>query len=182
MMKNISYRQRFIYLLIGGVLICWLVYGLSLSETFRVRKEYKVLATRLDKANTAGASVLFYERELKKIDSLIGADSYVGNYTQEILLNKITRFARKHQVMIVNFPKPHFFFEGKYKVYTYKADVEGTYQKLLRLLYELETENYPGVMKSARFELVKQPGMKKENLILSLYFQEIKIEQEILKE
>lgn len=174
MLKSLTYKQRFIYLLIGGAFMLVLIYAFSINETIKLRSNYNDLKKRYDGVFDASSSILFYERELVKIDSLIGSENYKGNYTQEELLRKVTEFGRVNNLTIINFPKPHEYVDNGYKVLTYKASVSGRFSDLLRLLYDLEIGNYPGVIKSVDFNLDKSPSQSKVMLVMTIYIQEIK--------
>ena len=174
MFKNLSYKNKFIYLLVGGGLLICLVYTLSINETIKLRRSYLEIKNRYDGVFDASSSILFYEKELKKIDSLIGAKNDIGNYTQEELLRKVTEFGRIHNLTIINFPAPHHYTDNGYKVITYETSISGRFNDLDRLLFELETGNFPGVVKSADFELIKTPGQTNTMLVMTLFIQEIK--------
>jgi len=174
MLKNLTYKQKFIYLLVGGGLFLFLVYVFSVNETLKLRSSYIELKKRYDGVFNASSSILFYERELIKIDSLVGSENDKGNYTQEELLSKVTEFGRAHNLTVISFPAPHEYIDNGYKVFTYEAAISGKFNDLLRLLYELEIGNYPGIVKSVDFELAKSPGQLRTMLIMTLFIQEIK--------
>lgn len=174
MLKNLTYKKKFIYLLICGALSLCLVYVLSINETLKLRKSYIELKSRYDGVFDASSSILFYEKELNKIDSLIVTKNDKGNYTQEELLRKVTEFGRSHNLTIINFPAPHQHIDNGYKVFTYEASIAGSYNDLIRLLYELEMGSYLGVIKSANFELIKSQGQARTMLVMTLFIQEIK--------
>lgn len=176
-MNRLTYKQQFIGLLVASVLLFWLIYQLAVSETLETRDKYKTLLANKEQLSTAGSRVLFYERELKKMDSLIGADAFAGNYTQELLLRKITDFGLQRNVTIVDFQKPHFALQDDYGVYTYRTTIRGGFHDLLRLLYELESNPFPGIFKSAGFALKTEPGEKVPELTLTLFVQEVKKEK-----
>lgn len=173
-MSKLSFRQRFMLLLAASVLLVWLVYALALKETFEIRQEYCSLMENQQQLSNAGSRLRFYQKELATMDSLIGADAYTGNFTQELLLKRITDFELHRQVVIVNFNKPHHFMQDGYDVFTYETKIRGAYLDLLKLLYELESHPFPGIFKSACFALEKEPGKKQSVLTLNLYVQEIK--------
>jgi hypothetical protein len=174
MFKNLTYKKKFIYLIIGGVILLCFVYTFSINETLKLRSSYNELKNRYDGVFDASSSILFYEKELNKIDSLIGAKNDKGNYTQETLLREVTEFGREHNLTVINFPAPHQYLDNGYSVYTYETSISGTFNDLIQLLYELEIGNYPGVVKSVNFELTKSQGQAHIMLIMTLYIQEIK--------
>lgn len=174
MFKDLTYKKKFIYLLIGGAVLLCLVYTFSINETFKLRSSYINLKERYDGVFNASSSILFYEKELTKIDSLIGSKNEKGNFTQEELLRKVTEFGRDNNLTIISFPAPHQNIDNGYKVFTYEASISGTYNDLLHLLFELETGNYPGAIKSTNFELIKSPGQSRTMLVMTLFIQEIK--------
>lgn len=174
MFKNFTYRQRFIYLLVGGVALLILVYMFSIDETLKLRRNYVELKKRYDGVFDASSSILFYEKELIKIDSLIGSENSKGNYTQEELLLKVTEFGRSHNLTVISFPAPHENTDNGYKVLTYEASISGKFNDLLLLLYELELGKYPGVIKSVNFELTKSQSQATTMLVMTLFIQEIK--------
>jgi Tfp pilus assembly protein PilO len=182
MLKNLTYKKKFLYLVVGGVLLLCLVYTFSINETLKLRSSYIELKNRYDGVFDASSSILFYEKELNKIDSLMVIKNDKGNYTQEALLRKVTEFGRAHNLTIINFPAPHQFIENGYKINTYEASISGSFNDLLRLLYELEVGNYPGVIKSTNFELTKSSNQSRTMLVLTLFIQEIKDIKEIKDE
>ncbi|MBP7222215.1 MAG: hypothetical protein KBA50_03100 [Sedimentibacter sp.] len=174
MFKNSTYRQKFIYLLVGGFVILWFIYIFSIKETLKIKKQYNEIKEKTESVSDATASILFYEKELKKIDSLVGSDSYIGNYTQEQLLEGISGYSNAHSLNIVSFPAPHEYSDNDYRVLTYKAVVAGGYIDLLNLLFELETKHYPGVIKSVDFSISKQNTTGTSQLLMTLFIQDIK--------
>lgn len=174
MFSNLTYKKKFIYLIVGGAILLCLVYSFSINETIKLRSSYLEIKNRYDGVFDASASILFYERELNKIDSLIGDKNDKGNYTQEELLRRVTEFGREHNLTIINFPSPHSYIDNGYRVFTYETSISGAFNDLVRLLYELEIGNFPGVVKSADFELIKSPGQTHTMLVMTLFIQETK--------
>ena len=174
MIKNITYRNKFLYLAFAGIFALILVYSISIKETLKVRSEYLFAKERTQNVAQANSSILFYERELSKIDSIVGSDSYVGNYAQEQLLNVISNYCSNNGLSVVNFPTPHVYSDEDYKVLTYNAIVSGGFIKLIGLLYKLEQGSYPGVIKSVYFYIEKRSYSAQTQLLMSLYIQDIK--------
>ena len=85
MIKNITYRNKFLYLAFAGIFALILVYSISIKETLKVRSEYLFAKERTQNVAQANSSILFYERELSKIDSIVGSDSYVVITLRSIL-------------------------------------------------------------------------------------------------
>ncbi|MDD2196883.1 MAG: hypothetical protein PHE03_10365 [Bacteroidales bacterium] len=171
---ELTYRSKFLYLLIASVALMWIVYILSIKETLRIKKQYLEVARQTERVGNATQSILFYERELSRVDSLVGSDKYMGNYTQEQLLQKISEYSIKEKINILSFPGPHVYIENNYRVFTYQVEISGDYASLLWLLYELETGNNPGVIKSASLYTTKLSGQATPILVLKLFIQDIK--------
>lgn len=128
------------------------------------------LATAVD----APQRISQLEQKLADINGQIGSNISGNTDYQELLLEKVSRYCSKNRLVLKQLPQTHSYVHQDFKVETHKVVVEGSFHKLLKLIYAIENDFKLGKLVSVRFETEKDFVTKSISLTASIYFQNIK--------
>jgi len=174
-MKNWSNKNKLIMLAVCFFIVAILVYSLAVSETISARKNLLANTDTLVSINKAPESIARINEELGKIDRFIGSMSdTAATSTQEMLLEKVSRYCSENGVILKEFPQPLITTEKEYTIETCRIDLQGGFLKLLRFINLLEKERKAGKVVSAGFNCIKDMENKQYKLVASIYIQSIK--------
>jgi hypothetical protein len=157
----------------AAVMFLFMVYSLGIKKTVAQYKECKGLEDKVRLATSAPADLVEVERKYSAMQKLM--ESYnAGTNIQQALLGVASKYCNENNVVLKDFPKPIISSEKDLTIETNQFVVEGDFTKLLRLLYNLEQRNKLGRIASANFFLRKDYSSKTNNLMASIYIQNIK--------
>lgn len=173
--ENLSYRKKYYALLLAMALASVFVYQVSLRKTILVVKECKVYQLTIQQSVHQQTALSSLQEELNGFDQQI--DSYetihIHQFQQE-LLSTISDYCSKNKMVIEQFNQPHEALQGNYKIETSIVSIEGHFKKVLELIYHLEKRVLGKKIASIHFEKKKDFKSKREQLITTLYIQNIK--------
>ncbi|MFL5731301.1 MAG: hypothetical protein ACJ75J_17565 [Cytophagaceae bacterium] len=141
-------------------------------EKYRRKNE---MESRLRQAQNAPATIKKLEKELSRLNTHFQyylADS-VRNH--EYILEVVSNFCHKNNVILKNLPKVISTQEKNFKVESSIVVAEGNYINLLKLLHELEQVSKIGRVSSVVFKSHLDSKTKRTMLTLTIYLQNIVI-------
>lgn len=168
-------KRKFIYLAIGVLLMSYLAYSLSISETIetiQLANKLKVESTQLESAPKRIADI---ENQLNEFK--ISTTKY-GEGIEELrndLLFEISELARQHNLKIDNYPAYFELKRDDFTLFTSPVYLSGSYKNMVQFIYEYEQNNIGGKISSASFISSTQIKTRKRKLKLELYIQSINI-------
>jgi hypothetical protein len=168
-----TYRKKNKALLAAGVILLLLAYLLSIKRTIAVYREVSALASESELAANAPAKAAALEKQLREIDDLLGTQHRTDDI-QQSLLGTITEYCKEHNTVLREFPKTVYHEEKDLAVETNVFTVEGSFARLLRLVYLLEQESRSGRISSAKFFMKKDPKTHTSALNVTIYLQNLK--------
>lgn len=174
MLKNLSYKKKNILLLAGTILFSLITYFYSIENTVDVINEYRELQTQLEIAENAPQKHAELILKLDNIKSLLGSGGKFGVDVQQVLLEKISRYCNENNITLKEFPKPMEVQEQDFIVETNVIVMEGSFIKLLKLVYQLEQVQRAGKVAAVHFLAKEDLRTKRLLLRASLYLQNIK--------
>jgi hypothetical protein len=130
------------------------------------------MQVRVDSLSKMLSNVDEYKKKLTFIENIIQNDSSVNN--QQKILNIVSDFCSKYELILKDFPQPIVYTEKKYIVETSIFEVEGEFHKLLKLVYELEQVNIVGKIMSVEYEIKRNYKTKSFALSATIYLLNIK--------
>ena len=173
MLDRFTYKQRNIGLLAVFVLAGWLVYSLALSKTIDMAGACANKEADLAKVANAPQRIAGLQAEREAIDRVLGEENRVLDF-QQALLEKVSDYCQDHKLVLREFPQPFTETENSYLVETSMVVVEGRFDKLLTLVYELEQQDRLGKVAAVEFRTEKPRRGQKAKLTASIYVQNVK--------
>ncbi len=169
-----SLKQKNSILFIGMILLFWIAYQFSFSNTFELKNQYQDLKkerklftnvpqklTRLKQQN------LFYDSILKS-KKIVVESSFQNN-----LLKTITTFADSTNINVVTFNNPHIFKTDNAIVTTFSFKLKGSFSNITRLVYQLEQYYKLGKIISVHFEKKKNYKRNRHFLECTVLLQQV---------
>ena len=152
--KNIIY-------IIGFILSMIICYQLAFSKTFKLKDEY----IQLNQEATIFESMPKHMATLKKkehyYDSLLTKHQIHNSSIQNTLLKTLNIYAKAHDLQVIDFIKPHTFKQDNLTIKIYQFELEGSYNNIQGLIYELEQHQKFGEIISVHLKKQKQPRTKR---------------------
>lgn len=174
MFKNLSYKRKNILLLAGSVMFGLIVYFYAFERTIGLIKECTQLEEQLRQAENAPQKLAELKRKLNSIESDLGGNGNFGGDIQQALLEKISRYCNENNIALREFPQPVVSQEQDYIIETNIVVIEGSFLKLLKLVYQLEQVQRTGKVAAVHFLAKEDLRTKRQMLTASLYLQNIK--------
>ena len=174
MFFGLSYKNSFYLLLAGIVFLCFLIYGIAIVPTVQLKNEISKLDKRLLTAREAPGKIESLESKIESFNRVLTGSASGSAALHEKLHGVISRYCRQHNVILRSFPAAHKFQQGNYVVETNIIVVQGTFIKLLRLLFHLETEENFGKISSVLFSSYFNRKQNSTFLTMTIYVQNIK--------
>lgn len=158
----------------GSVLFALIIYFTTIKKTFDLYMQCNELEELLGQADNASQQMLQLEKQLQEIESVFGEKEERSNNYQQVLLEAISNYCSRNNVVLREFPTPAVFNEQDFSVETNLVVVEGSFNNLLNLVYLLEQKNKSGKIASIQFQTKKDFKTKQQALTASIYIQNIK--------
>lgn len=174
MLKNLSYKKKNILLLSACLLFGFIIYLYAFERTFGLMDECALLEEQLQQAENAPQKLSELKIELNAIESRLGEGGKFGGDVQQALLEKISRYCNENNIALREFPQPVVSQEQDYIVETNVVVIEGSFIKLLKLVYQLEQVQRTGKVAAVHFMAKEDLRTKRLQLTASLYLQNIK--------
>jgi hypothetical protein len=174
MLKGLTYKQQFFYLVLIGILAFILAYWIAISRTVETRSNLKDIRKKMEQIGTAPENIALLEKRVALINKIIGENPNDIPEFQKNLLNIISNYCAENSLILKEFPQIHTWQEQDYQFITGYASIEGPFTTLLKLLYNLESTHSVGRIVSVDFSSVEDRKLKRTRLTMSIYIQTIK--------
>ena len=175
MFGNLTYRIKLMILGIGFVLFLIITYNLAFKKTFNLKRECRNIEARLEQSKNAPQQITMIKSKLEEIDRKVGGKSIDQINIEELIMEHISSFCKLNKLVLREYPGIHNYSQQDYTTETCKLTVEGSFLKLLRLAYGIEQNFSYGKVSSLNFYTEKNYRTKKEELLLEIYVQNIKM-------
>jgi len=160
-------KTKNIILLISFLVLIILCYRFAISNTLKVKKEYRSLKQQELFFKNTPKQVALLKQKQQYYDSLLTIYQINGNSIQNSLLKTINIYVDSIKVKLIDFVEPHVFKGDDISVKTYQFTLEGNYNDILKLVYKLEQETKFGEIISLNFE--KKKNFKTGRFYLQAY-------------
>lgn len=155
--KNIFYTIVFFVSLI----IC---YKLAISKTFNLKSNYQKLKTEKTIFENLPKEINQLKQKKVYYDSILKKYSLHESSLQNNLLATLNNYAQENQVRVKDFLSPHIFKHENYAEFSYQFKLQGNYNDILKLIYQIETKHKFGEIAHLAFE--KKKDFKKNKYYL----------------
>lgn len=174
MKRNITYHQRLILTFVGGFFFLILIYNLSISDTLVLRTENNSMELQIETNQDAPEQIQFLKQKIGKLEQLIGSEISKDIDIHQLLLEMVTGYCQKNNIILKEFPQPFETEKNGYLTKTAKVVVEGDFVYLLKLVYHIEKNYKVGKVVSVDFKAEKELKTKIRKLQSTIYIQNIK--------
>jgi len=170
-----SHKNKLIVVLLVGILFFPISYKLAFSKTFAARRELRQMNTKLANMEDAPGQIIEVKRKLKSLSNIIDSDSVAGGLQNKVL-NEISDICTKNGLLLKEMPPMYKNIDNVYCIETINVQVSGSFHKLLKLLFQIESPEKNFNIVSTSFYTIENKQKKQKQLVLSLYIQTIKQE------
>ena len=174
MFKNLTYKKRNRILAAVSVLFIFFSYKMAFQNTLDTYHDVQSLKEQLLLAQGAPEKVNTLRQQMMNMDRLLGTKQRADTSVQQALLGIVTDYCQKNNAVLREFPKTIQKIQDNYLVETNFFVVEGSFVKLLELLYLLEQKNRIGKIASVNFLTKKDFKTQGLNLTATIYLQNVK--------
>jgi len=115
-----------------------MAYKYAIANTLQLKSEYKTLQQDALVFDNMPLQLSSLKQREHYYDSLLTKYQLGESSMQNSMLNAINNFADMHQLKVVDFIEPHRIEQNDLTVNTYQFTLEGNYNAILSLIYQLE--------------------------------------------
>lgn len=169
MFNNISYKKKFLFVIIGFVILLLAVYKKNFKDIFETRRQLNVIENKLNVVDGSYNQVLFLKNEIAQLNNLIGGQTKQPELVQQLLLDFITN--TDFDINIHKIEDTHLYNDEEFTVYTNIIEVEGNFNTLLKLLYKIEVDFKASKVVSSEFYTEKNYRTNSKKLFLKIILQ-----------
>lgn len=155
MLKHLTYRQKYQYLLIGsGLFLLFLIY-FNFSDTWQLYFKNKNLKQKIATAQQKPNNQALLELELAELSDRVKVYVEDSSNNQEMLLQTLTVYCNDKSLTLLELPQNYIVTKEKYTFSTSVFTARGDFISLLKLLYHIEYEKKMGRIASTLFSMEK---------------------------
>lgn len=159
-------------LLFAGIAFLFLTsYYFNFKRTIAIIKEYKELSTFADTMPDINAL-------LKESTNHIKNSAKLQTVSSETILHTISAFCEENEILVKEITQSSYRDSANYIIETNRITINGSYQNMLRLLYNIEKRQRIATINSVHWELQKDKITSEYILFATLYIKQIKHEHE----
>ncbi len=155
----------------------YLMYAFGIKKTFAAYTDCMTAESQIELAANAPVQAAQLEKQLLQIDSKIGDQNINGQNSRQGLLELVTNYCQKNHAVLREFPETKAVQQGDLFIETNLFVVEGGFNALIKLVYQLEQKNKLGKIASVRYQLKKDFQAKEPVLTAAIYLQNVKKQQ-----
>lgn len=158
----------------GGFVFLMIVYNVSISDTVELSSENNSIELQITNSHDAPEQIKEMKQRIGMMEQLIGTKVEGNIDMHQLLLDMVTQYCQKNQLILKEFPLPFETEKNGYLTKTAKVVVEGDFIALLKLVYHIEQKYKVGKIASVDFKAEKELKTRKRKLQTTLYIQHIK--------
>jgi hypothetical protein len=150
MLDRLTYRQKFFGVMGIVLLLAVLSWWRGIGPTLDLRGQCSKMEWELDSTKASGDELQMTRMELDQLNAMLGSELESIEEINRGIMHFIGDRVDSLQLVLTDFPPVHEALQNQYKIYTHQAEVEGSFESILRLIYEFED----------RFPLARICGVK----------------------
>jgi len=174
MLNNLTYKQKNRALMVILALLIPLSYNMAFKKTWELYGECKETEEKLELAADAPSKMAGIKKRLQEIEAIAGKQQDSRQPAQQKLLGIITAWCQENRLVLKEMPNAINTAENDLLVETNVFEIEGSFSKLLNLIYQLEQKNNAGRVASVNFKTRKDYKTRQLILSATIYIQNIK--------
>jgi hypothetical protein len=150
-----SKKTKNILLIAGFVLALMICYQLAISETLQQKEQYNILKQQELLFKNAPKKLSLLKQKQMYYDSLLTKYQLDGSSIQNNLLKSINTFANINSIEVISFSEPHTMVQNDLTIKTYEFVLQGDFNDINQLIYQLEQKTKFGEIVNLHFEKKK---------------------------
>ncbi len=154
---------------IGFALLAIFAYSFSIHKTIVAYNTHQANKKALSEASTAPAQIQRFQAKLKQFNQSFQRIEY----DREELFEAVNTFCREHGLSLSKFHPEERTIQNDFEVITNQIEVQGAYNDMVKLVYELEYVQQLGHIASTKFDKTVNRRTKEETLTAVIYLQNI---------
>jgi hypothetical protein len=163
--------KKNILLILGFIFALLICYKLAISKTVSQSQEFERLKQQQILFENAPEKLTLLKKKEIYYDSILNKFELNGSSLQNNLLKTINTFASDKSLKVVSFLEPHSILKDGLTVKTYEFVVEGDFNHINTLIYQLEQKTKFGEVVNLHFEKKKNYKTGKSYLQASVLLQ-----------
>lgn len=145
-------KQKNIALFLGFIFSLWIAYQLSFSKTLELKKQHAALKQEAQLFENGAQKLLQLKQEDHYYDSIFKSKKISTDKSfQNNLLSTINAFADSTMIKVVSFENPHVFEQEEAEILTYSFTLQGNFNQITRVIYQLEQQSKLGKIISVNY-------------------------------
>ncbi|WP_299363521.1 hypothetical protein [Winogradskyella sp.] len=148
-------KQKNILLIIGFIISLYTCYQLAIGKTLEQKSQYNTLSKEVLLSKNAPKQLSMLRQKEVYYDSLLTKYQLDGSSIQNNLLKVINSYAENNNLKVVSFLEPHSITKNDLTVKTYDFTLQGQYNAINQLIYQLEQNTKFGEIVNLHFEKKK---------------------------
>ena len=153
-------------------------YLTTISTTIKLYQDNTTMETKIGKAENAPMGIAAMRKSLEGLNEKLNHYLIDTTKDQEHTLEMVSEFCTKKSLIVKELPQRKTTSEKNFTIITSTLKIEGNYINLLKLLYELEHFQKLGRVSSVSWKSSIDSKTKKTILIMSVYLQNIMVNNE----
>lgn len=148
-------KQKNIILFVGFIAVLYICHVLAVSKTLEQKEQYNTLSKEVVLSKNAPKQLSLLKQKEIYHDSLLNKYQLDGSSIQNNLLKVINSYADANTLKVVSFLEPHIISQNDLTIKTYDFTLEGNYNDIIKLIYQLEQQTKFGEIINLHFEKKK---------------------------
>jgi hypothetical protein len=167
----LTYKQKLRVMGLVAFVLIILSYQYGIKKTWVVYDEYSENSEKIKRSSQAALLLPQLKVEEKKINEIIKNNLSDTLTAPKETLAFITGFCKENQLRLIEYLPIQLSENSSYNIATRQISVEGVYADLLKLLYQLENNQFFGRLCSAVFKRTEDPVNDKIALTCTFFLQ-----------
>jgi hypothetical protein len=148
-------KNKNIILVVSFLLIVVIAYQFAITNTLQLKSEYKTLKQDTVVFNNMPLQLSSLKQKEKYYDSLLTKYHLGGSSIQNNMLKAINTYAELNKLKIIDFIEPHKIIKNDLTINTYQFTLEGDYNAIISLIYQIEQKTKFGEVINLNFKKLK---------------------------
>ncbi|WP_428741580.1 hypothetical protein [Tenacibaculum sp.] len=174
MNRKFTYKVKKKLLFLFTLLLVIVIYQRVLKRTYHETSNYFFHSSKNINQERIKDSILSLKDKVEQIEEALGEDDFDENFIQQEILEFLSNKSKENVVEITNLKKTHIVKEKEYTLVTTFFTLKGSYNSLIKIMYEVEREFKKSKLNSVGFYKKKNHSLKREELHAELLFQNFK--------
>lgn len=173
MFRNLTYRQKLRYLLIGAFVLLIICYKFSINKTIQEYKTYRQYKTNANSKNAEAGSMSLLETKNDYLNETLNRFVLDTLDQSKNLLGIVSGYCKENNLKVKEYKPGLPVQTDSITVVTRSTTVEGSFINCLKLLNYLETQTTVGRIGSVLFKSYTNPGNNETILNCTVFVQNL---------